>query len=75
MSAYDILGSIALAPLGVIAAGTLVEAIGTSHTLWIGAALIILPTAAVLAVPEVRTLRTISTDAASEMSVIEQSRG
>ncbi len=75
VSAYDILGSIALAPLGVIAAGTLVEAIGTSHTLWIGAALIILPTAVVLAVPEVRTLRTISTDAPSEMSVIEQSRG
>ncbi len=66
MSAYDILGSIALAPLGVVAAGPLVEAIGTAHTLWIGAALIILPTAAVLAVPEVRTLRTILIDAPPE---------
>ncbi len=63
VSAYDILGSIALASLGMAAAGPLVESIGTSHTLWIGAALILLLTAAVLAVPEVRTLRTISADA------------
>ncbi len=75
VSAYDILGSIALAPLGMAAAGPLVEAIGTSHTLWIGAALIILPTAAVLAVPEVRTLRTISANAPPKTSAIEQSRG
>ena len=75
VSAYDVLGSIALAPLGMAAAGPLVEAIGTSPTLWIGAALIILPTAAVLAVPEVRTLRTISVDAPPDESVIEQSRG
>ena len=54
------------------AAGPLVEAIGTSHTLWIGAVLIILPTAAVLAVPEVRTLRTISADAPPKATVIEQ---
>ena len=75
VSAYDILGSIALAPLGMAAAGPLVEAIGTSHTLWIGAALIILPTAAVLAVPEVRTLRTISVDDPPQPSFIEQTRG
>jgi predicted MFS family arabinose efflux permease len=55
--AYDALGSIALVPLAEAAAGPLVEALGTSHTLWIAAALIILPTLAVLCVPEVRTLR------------------
>jgi hypothetical protein len=34
-----------------------VESLGTSHTLWIAVALIVLPTLAVLGVPEVRTLR------------------
>ncbi len=57
MSAYDILGSIALAPLGEAAAGPVLESIGTTYTLWIAAAMIIVPTAAVLAVPEVRQLR------------------
>ena len=58
VSAYDILGSIALVPLGEAAAGPLIESLGIAPTLWLAAALIVLPTAAVLAVPEVRTLRT-----------------
>jgi MFS family permease len=58
VSAYDILGSIALVPLGEAAAGPLLEAIGTGPTLWAAACLIVLPTALVLLVPEVRSLRT-----------------
>jgi len=57
VSAYDHLGSIALAPVGVIAAGAMLEEIGSALTLWIAAALIILPTLAVLCVREVRSLR------------------
>jgi hypothetical protein len=57
VSAYDVLGSIALAPLGEAAAGPLVEALGAGPTLWLGAACIVAPTAAVLGVREVRTLR------------------
>jgi len=57
--AYDELGSTAFAPLGIIAAGVLLESIGFRHTLWISAALIGLPTFAVLAVRDVRTLRTV----------------
>jgi len=57
VSAYDHLGSMALAPLGVIAAGYAVERLGAPTTLWIAAAGIVLPTLAVLAVPEVRQLR------------------
>lgn len=58
VSAYDTVGSIALMPLGAIAAGSLVTSIGSEQTLWLAAALIALPTLAVLCVPEVRSLRT-----------------
>lgn len=57
VSAYDHLGSIALAPVGVIAAGALLEAIGSARTLWIAAALIIVPTFLVLCVRDVRTMQ------------------
>jgi MFS family permease len=56
--AYDTLGSIVLVPLAQAAAGPLVEALGTRDTLFVAVALIVLPTLAVLGVPEVRTLRT-----------------
>jgi MFS family permease len=55
--AYDTLGSIALVPLAQAAAGPATDALGTSLTLWIAVALIVLPTLAVLCVPEVRSLR------------------
>ena len=55
--AYDTLGSIVLVPLAEAAAGPAADAVGTSTTLWIAVALIVLPTLAVLGVPEVRTLR------------------
>lgn len=57
VSAYDAVGSIALVPLGELAAGLGVEAFGAPATLLWAAAAIVLPTAAVLAVPEVRHLR------------------
>ncbi len=57
VSAYDNLGSIALAPLGVALAGPLVVGAGAGPTLWLAAACIVLPTLAVLGVREVRTLR------------------
>lgn len=59
VSAYDHMGSIALAPLGIAATGWVLETIGPRPTLWIAAAMILLPTAAVLCVPEVRSLRAI----------------
>ena len=55
--AYDLLGSIALAPLGEAFAGPLVEQFGIRPTLWIAAAFVIVLTALVLTVPEVRSLR------------------
>lgn len=57
VSAYDVVGSIALVPLGELAAGFGVEAFGAPLTLLVAAAAIVLPTAAVLFVPEVRHLR------------------
>jgi MFS family permease len=57
VSAYDALGSLALAPLGMAAAGPLSDAIGTDATLWLAAAVVVGSTAAVLLVPEVRELR------------------
>lgn len=57
VAAYDAVGSLALVPFGEVLAGLSIEAYGTEATLWAAAALIFLPTAAVLAVPEVRQLR------------------
>jgi MFS family permease len=57
VSAYDVVGSIALVPLGELAAGLGGEVFGAPPTLLVAAAAIVLPTAAVLLVPEVRHLR------------------
>jgi hypothetical protein len=57
VSAYDVVGSIALVPLGQVAAGIGMEAFGAPVTLLWAAAAIVLPTALVLLVPEVRHLR------------------
>ncbi|HEY5477614.1 MAG TPA: hypothetical protein VIK11_12965 [Tepidiformaceae bacterium] len=57
VSAYDALGSLALSPLGVVVAGPLADGIGVHATLWIGAAVGLASTVAVLFVPEVRSLR------------------
>jgi MFS family permease len=59
VSAYDAVGSIALVPLGEVLAGVSVESIGAPATLLWAAAAIIVPTALVLAVPEVRRLRSV----------------
>lgn len=54
VSAYDHLGSIALAPLGIIAGGILYESLGYRTTLILAALAIIIPTALVLTVRDVR---------------------
>jgi len=57
VSAYDHLGSIALAPLGLVFGGMLYESLGPSQTMLLAAAAIIVPTLLVLFVPGVRNLR------------------
>ena len=57
LSSFDAMGSFALAPVGVAAAGPLAGAFGTSAVLAAGGLLIVLFTLAVLLVPEVRQLR------------------
>ena len=57
VSAYDHLGSIALAPMGIVVAGLLYEAIGYRFTLLLAAATTIVPTALALCVKDVRTMR------------------
>jgi len=57
VSAYDSLGSIALAPLGIVVGGLLFESIGATSTLLIAAGTVIVPTVLVLFVPDVRHLR------------------
>jgi predicted MFS family arabinose efflux permease len=56
VSAYDHLGSIALAPLGIVAGGLLYEAVGFRITLLIAAATTLVPTALALCVRDVRTM-------------------
>jgi len=57
VSAYDNLGSIALAPLGIIAAGVLLESVGARTTLLIAVAMIVVPTALALLDRDVRQMR------------------
>jgi predicted MFS family arabinose efflux permease len=56
VSAYDVVGSMALAPIGEALAGPLVASIGAPITLQAATLLVIVPTALVLFVPEVRNL-------------------
>jgi hypothetical protein len=55
--AYDMLGSIALVPLGLAAVGPVADAIGTQETLYLTSALIVAATLPVFLVRDVRQLR------------------
>jgi MFS family permease len=57
VSSYDALGSMAMSPIGLVLAGPVSDVIGIDTTLTIAAFLVIMPTAVVLLVPEVRQLR------------------
>ncbi len=54
--AYDWFGSLALEPLGLALIGPLAAGVGTSTTLWLGAAAVTLCQSAVLLVPSLRRL-------------------
>lgn len=56
VSAYDWLGSVAMVPLATALAGPAEEAVGRSTALWTSSAVIVLLTACVLSVPDVRNL-------------------
>ncbi|MFJ9537828.1 MFS transporter [Streptomyces sp. NPDC101225] len=58
VSSYDWFGSLAFAPLGLLVAGPLAQAVGTGRALAGCAALIVLATAAALLSPQVRRLGT-----------------
>ncbi|XOV89599.1 MAG: MFS transporter [Pseudomonadota bacterium] len=59
VSAYDHLGSIALAPLGLVIGGLLFESHGRVPTMSVAVAAVVIPTLLVLLVPEVRRLRSL----------------
>ncbi len=61
VSAYDWMGSLAFLPLGFALAGPVSGAIGVSTTLWIGCAVTVVSTLAVLSVRDVRELRRVTT--------------
>lgn len=63
VSAYDWLGSMLLLPLGTIAMGSLGVTIGFGPTLWVCAVLLVVSTAAVMLVRDVRELRSPSAPA------------
>ena len=56
VSAYDHLGSIALAPLGIVAFGLTYEMLGHQLSLALAAALVIVPTLLVFTVRDVRQM-------------------
>jgi MFS family permease len=64
VSAYDWFGSVVTLPIGYAIIGPLSESLGDSGALWVAAAVWILSSIAVLAVPSVRNLRTVDTPAA-----------
>lgn len=57
VSSYDWFGSLAFAPLGLLAAGPAADAWGTDRMLFVCAALVVAATLGALLVPQVRTLR------------------
>jgi hypothetical protein len=57
LSSYDILSSLALAPIGTAVAGPAAGAFGTPAVLTAGGILVVLLTAAVLFIPEVRHMK------------------
>ena len=57
VSAYDALGSFALAPIGTAVAGPVAERFGAAAILATGGAVIVVLTAVVLLIPEIRQLR------------------
>jgi MFS family permease len=57
ISSYDVLGSLALAPVGAAVAGPLASVFGIPAVLTAGGILVVLLTVAVLFVPEVRQLQ------------------
>lgn len=63
VSAYDWFGSLALEPVGLAVVGPVSVAIGTSETLWLCAAVIVVCLAAVYSVPSVRRLEVKAEDA------------
>ncbi|MET3985592.1 MFS transporter [Streptomyces sp. PvR034] len=56
VSAYDWFGSISMLPVATALAGPVESAVGRTHALWGCAALVVIVTAAVLTVPDVRRL-------------------
>jgi hypothetical protein len=56
VSAYEHIGSIALAPLGLVAAGLMYESFGHQFTLTATIFLVVIPTTLVLLVKDVRNV-------------------
>jgi len=57
VSAYDVLGSFVLMPIGLAIAGPLSDAIGVSETLWAGVALMWATWLAILLLPSIWAIR------------------
>jgi hypothetical protein len=57
VSSYDALGSFVCIPIGLSIAGPIADAIGVEATLYLAAGVIVVATALVLLVEDVRTLR------------------
>jgi MFS family permease len=57
VSSYDALGSLLLGPIGLVVAGPLAAWVGSRHALLVIAAAVVVPTAAALLSPGVRTMR------------------
>ncbi|WP_406164804.1 MFS transporter [Streptomyces sp. NBC_00996] len=83
VSSYDWFGSLAFAPLGLLVAGPIATAVGTSQALAGCAALVVLATTAALLSPQVRSLRaaaekrsgTASSSEVAECQVGEETAG
>ncbi|MGB2952844.1 MAG: MFS transporter, partial [Gaiellaceae bacterium] len=71
VSSYDWFGSIAFMPLGFAVAGPVAGAIGVSTTFWVSTAWVVLSTAAVLFVRDVRELRRLEPAPAADQFVTE----
>lgn len=71
VTSYDAFGSLALAPIGLVAAGPIAESIGSADTMLLLSGLVALALVAILAVPGVRNLKRVESEVSPD-SVISQ---
>ena len=69
VTSYDAFGSLALAPVGLVVAGPIVERLGSSTTMVLTSGVIVVALLGILSVPGVRNLKRVDPEESAELAV------